>query len=388
MDPETLRCEEEGRQPFSTLIQHLDEKMSFVQMLRGVESSASIDPNFQFLLRLQQQQQQQNQKKPETYFRNQALELESCISNEISETQSPIKSEGKDPPHRQSSSCPEVEMEVVSSACKGQANSPEKCREGKSGSSSGWWNEQNRRRTKGKLPQSNKAGPAVSSQERRKRKRTRASKNKEMVESQRMNHIAVERNRRRQMNDHLNALRSLMPASFIQRDDQASIIGGATDFVKELEQVLQSLEAQKRLNNKSKGEGNRGQHSKESVIPLDGFLASPQYTTYSLTSTTMHSSVVGFSVDDDVKRVNEYMEEEEDGEKLKVEKKPEVGDIEVIVIQKRHVNLLKIKIVSARRKAGQLVRAIAALEDLRLNILQLNITSSQHSVLYSFNLKR
>lgn len=53
--------------------------------------------------------------------------------------------------------------------------------------------------------------------EKRKRKRTRAPKNKDEVENQRMTHIAVERNRRRQMNEHLNSLRSLMPPTFLQR---------------------------------------------------------------------------------------------------------------------------------------------------------------------------
>ncbi|KAK9134217.1 hypothetical protein Syun_013547 [Stephania yunnanensis] len=82
---------------------------------------------------------------------------------------------------------------------------------------------------------------------RRKRRRTKSCKNKEEVENQRMTHIAVERNRRKQMNDYLSVLRSLMPASYVQRGDQASIIGGAINFVKELEQLLQSLEAQKQM---------------------------------------------------------------------------------------------------------------------------------------------
>lgn len=52
----------------------------------------------------------------------------------------------------------------------------------------------------------------------RKRKRLRrTARNVEEVESQRMTHIAVERNRRRLMNDHLTSLRSLMPPSFVQR---------------------------------------------------------------------------------------------------------------------------------------------------------------------------
>jgi len=50
-----------------------------------------------------------------------------------------------------------------------------------------------------------------------KRKRPRSIKTSEDVESQRMTHIAVERNRRKQMNEHLRVLRSLMPGSYVQR---------------------------------------------------------------------------------------------------------------------------------------------------------------------------
>ncbi|KAG2649968.1 transcription factor SPEECHLESS-like [Panicum virgatum] len=60
-----------------------------------------------------------------------------------------------------------------------------------------------------------------------------------------MSHIAVERNRRKQMNEHLAVLRSLMPCFYIKRGDQASIIGGVVDYIKELQQVLRSLEAKK-----------------------------------------------------------------------------------------------------------------------------------------------
>ena len=52
---------------------------------------------------------------------------------------------------------------------------------------------------------------------RRKRRRTKSVKNKEEIENQRMTHIAVERNRRKQMNDYLAVLRSLMPPSYVQR---------------------------------------------------------------------------------------------------------------------------------------------------------------------------
>ncbi|KAK8939629.1 Transcription factor SPEECHLESS [Platanthera guangdongensis] len=117
-----------------------------------------------------------------------------------------------------------------------------------------------------------------------------------------VSHIAVERNRRKQMNEHLVVLRSLMPCFYVKRrcrsnhrrkarkqmyllsqaaqtgalkapspsppphlrlkppprvengrifaaesneGDQASIIGGVVDYIKELQQLLKSLEAKK-----------------------------------------------------------------------------------------------------------------------------------------------
>lgn len=50
-----------------------------------------------------------------------------------------------------------------------------------------------------------------------KRRRTRNKRNLEDIENQRMTHIAVERNRRKQMNEYLSLLRSLMPDSYVQR---------------------------------------------------------------------------------------------------------------------------------------------------------------------------
>lgn len=59
--------------------------------------------------------------------------------------------------------------------------------------------------------------PATTTTGRRKRRRTKSSRNKEDMENQRMTHIAVERNRRKQMNEYLAVLRSLMPPSYVQR---------------------------------------------------------------------------------------------------------------------------------------------------------------------------
>ncbi|KAG6479074.1 transcription factor bHLH94-like [Zingiber officinale] len=85
------------------------------------------------------------------------------------------------------------------------------------------------------------------------RKRLKEEEEEEEVvaETQRMIHIAVERNRRKQMNDYLAVLRSLMPPCYAQRVDQASIVGGAISFVKDLERSVEFLEAQKRIKHKS-----------------------------------------------------------------------------------------------------------------------------------------
>lgn len=56
-----------------------------------------------------------------------------------------------------------------------------------------------------------------SSTTRPRRRRTRTKKNEEEIENQRITHIAVERNRRKQMNEYLSVLRALMPESYIQR---------------------------------------------------------------------------------------------------------------------------------------------------------------------------
>lgn len=213
--------------------------------------------------------------------------------------------------------------------------------------------------------------------ERKKRKRARPSssactKNEQEMESQRMTHIAVERNRRRLMNSHIHVLRSLMPSSFLQRSDQASIVGGAVDFVKELEQLLHSLQAEKRMRTATAAaaaaaatNSSSSDHSSPSIAnndqecninnmhhQLEGFFVSPQYTGYS-----------------DSRRGSEENEVE--------------VDVEATVVQ-GHVNLK----VAGMRRPGKLVRAIAALEQLGLTVLHLNITSlDSDSILYSLNLK-
>ncbi|XP_072953123.1 transcription factor bHLH94-like [Typha angustifolia] len=184
---------------------------------------------------------------------------------------------------------------------------------------------------------------------RRKRRRTKSIKNKEEVENQRMTHIAVERNRRKQMNEYLAVLRSLMPVSYVQRGDQASIIGGAINFVKELEQLLQSLEAQKRTKQSS------------DTAPFAGFFAFPQYSRSTGTAAT--SSLPN-----------------SDGDAA--ENRAAMADIEVTMVES-HASLK----VFARRRPKQLLKMLVGLQNLRLSTMHLNVTTVDQMVLYSLSLK-
>ncbi|PKI57566.1 hypothetical protein CRG98_022037 [Punica granatum] len=195
-----------------------------------------------------------------------------------------------------------------------------------------------------------------------KRKRPRSIKTSEEVESQRMTHIAVERNRRRQMNEHLRVLRSLMPGSYVQRGDQASIIGGAIEFVRELEQLLQCLESQKRR--RVYGDGGGAPSQMGQLPPQPQFL--PPNNNLPIPGDQMNKLV----------EFDTGLREET------AESKSCLADIEVKVLGFDAM----IKILS-RRRPGQLIKTIAALEDLQLTILHTNITTIEHTVLYSFNVK-
>ncbi|KAK8946103.1 Transcription factor bHLH94 [Platanthera guangdongensis] len=202
---------------------------------------------------------------------------------------------------------------------------------------------------------------------RKRRRRPRSCKNKEEAETQRMTHIAVERNRRRQMNEHLSMLRSLMPESYIQRSflslainalqgDQASIVGGAIDFVKELEHLLQSLEVQKRTIQQTQTPNNSCINDESNLPPFAQFFSYPQYS-------WCHSG-------------QEYPPPAPET------RPPALADIEVTLIE-THASL---RILSPRRPR-QLIQLVAGLQSLRLSILHLNVTTLDSMILFSLSLK-
>ncbi|CAM0944806.1 unnamed protein product [Alopecurus aequalis] len=221
---------------------------------------------------------------------------------------------------------------------------------------------------------------------RKRRRRARSCKSREETECQRMTHIAVERNRRRQMNEYLVLLRSLMPESYVQRGDQASIVGGAIDFVKELEQQLQSLEAQKRRLSVNQPQHNASCDStmltahtaaapcaaestsncsssvtesdaSDSAAPFAGFFTYPQY----VWCHSPRDSAATLSAE---------------------ESRAGVADIEANLVE-THAS---IRVMSPRRP-GQLLRMVAGLQALRLTVLHLNVTALDSLVLYSLSVK-
>ncbi|XP_061349507.1 transcription factor bHLH94-like [Gastrolobium bilobum] len=191
-------------------------------------------------------------------------------------------------------------------------------------------------------------------QARPKRRRAKSRKNKEEIENQRMTHIAVERNRRKQMNEYLSVLRSLMPDSYIQRGDQASIIGGAINFVKELEQRLQLLGSQKATVGKSDDDDDANM-----MMPFSEFFTFPQYSTSA--SGCDNSAAIGEHVG---------------------EVQSSIADIEVTMVES-HANLK----IRSKKRPKQLLKMVSGLHSMRLTILHLNVTTTGGIVLYSLSVK-
>lgn len=135
------------------------------------------------------------------------------------------------------------------------------------------------------------------------------------------------------------------------KGDQASVIGGVIEFIKELHQVLQSLEAQKQRKSLSPGPGT------PSPRPLQ---LSPQ----------PDNAPFGIDLNNNVKELGGAC------------CNSPVADVEA-KISGSNVNLRTI----SRRIPGQVVKIIDVLEKFSFEILHLNISSMEDTVLYSFVIK-
>nr|VDC93400.1 unnamed protein product [Brassica rapa] len=199
----------------------------------------------------------------------------------------------------------------------------------------------------------------------RKRRRTRSEQKIEEKENQRMNHIAVERNRRRQMNHFLSILKAMMPLSYSRRlyvgcirhqqrlsnldilillqSDQASIIEGTINYLKKQEQLLQSFEAQLKPTKPN-----------QSINILSNFFNFPQYSTATACASSRHHHN-GLAV---------------------------VANVEVTMVE-MHAN---IKVLTKTRRR-LLFKMINEFDSLGLTIFHLNLTTSNNMSLFTFSVK-
>ncbi|XP_050221097.1 transcription factor SPEECHLESS [Mercurialis annua] len=214
---------------------------------------------------------------------------------------------------------------------------------------------------------------------------------------QRMSHITVERNRRKQMNEHLTVLRSLMPCFYVKRGDQASIIGGVVDYINELQQILQSLEAKKQRKVYSEVLSPRIISSprpsplsprKPPLSPRLNLPISPRtpqpgspyrprlQPQAGYVSPTMASSIEPSPTTSSSSSINDNINE------LVANSKSAIADVEV---KFSGPNLL-LKTVSPKIP-GQATKIISALEELSLEILNVNINTVDETMLNSFTIK-
>ncbi|EOA11961.1 hypothetical protein CARUB_v10012751mg [Capsella rubella] len=173
-----------------------------------------------------------------------------------------------------------------------------------------------------------------------------------------MSHIAVERNRRRQMNEHLKSLRSLTPCFYIKRGDQASIIGGVIEFIKELQQLVQVLESKKRRKTINRPS-----------FPYDHQAIEPSVLAAAATTRVPFSRIENVMTTSTFKEVGACC----NSPHANVEAKISGSNVVLRVV--------------SRRIVGQLVKIISVLEKLSFQVLHLNISSMEETVLYFFVVK-
>ncbi|RZR93862.1 hypothetical protein BHM03_00022441 [Ensete ventricosum] len=186
---------------------------------------------------------------------------------------------------------------------------------------------------------------------RRKRRRLKSLKNQEEVENQRMAHIAVERNRRKQINEYLAVLRSLMPASYVRRVRfPYPFYFFWLLYLKSITNYFHLLKTVK-------------QRSSSSPSLFADFFSFPQYSS---TSPCCKNSAADGSA----------------GEPAVENHSAVVAEVEVTTVE-THANL---KVLSTRRPK-QLQNMVVGLQGLHLTTLHLNVTTIDDMVLYSFSLK-
>ena len=149
---------------------------------------------------------------------------------------------------------------------------------------------------------------------------------------------------------------------YVLQNDQASIIGGAINYVKQLEHQLQTLEAQHKT---AVADDSKSCCTAGSPRLFADFFAFPQYP-------TCRSNESRASSDDDP-----AVAEPEGGSAVVA-----YGEIEVTVMES-HANLKML----TKKRPKQLGKIVAGLQSMWLTILHVNVTTVEQMVLYTLSLK-
>lgn len=160
--------------------------------------------------------------------------------------------------------------------------------------------------------------------------------------------------------------------------DQASIIGGAIDFIKELQTLLQSLEAQK----KRRQQPQAHLISPASISASGGGSPSPTPSPRSLITSCSPTAAAGSSAgsSSSISPKDENKQQLQLVAELAACCNSPMADVEA------RISGANVLLRTLSRRAPP-VRIIALLESLHLEVLHLNITTMDDTVLYSFVLK-
>lgn len=174
------------------------------------------------------------------------------------------------------------------------------------------------------------------------------------------------------------------------KGDQASIVGGAVEFVKELEHLLSTLEAKKLQildqeevavveDDDDDHEQEDHHHQNMNELLLDSrsrkklqFSSSSVLNSAPFATLLMNSSSSSSDHNNFTNNCSKYTSKT----------KASSAEIEVTLIE-THANLR----ILSKRTHRQLLKLIAGLQSLRLTILHLNLTDFHPFVLYSISLK-
>lgn len=163
---------------------------------------------------------------------------------------------------------------------------------------------------------------------------------------------------------------------WLLQGDQASIIGGAINFVKELEQQVHLLSAQTNVINNP---------FPSHVLPNNNIISSSSFPHHffafpSSSPSSSSSSSSSSSLDDSSSAAVMTSNNSNNNPNTLIQSS--IGDIEVSMVDS-HANLK----ITCKKLPKQLLKIVSGLHSLHLTVLHLNVSTTHQFVLYSFSLK-